>query len=732
MNPFALSGFLTGIASLTMGGFVLFKAPEKPLNRIWAVFTIAVAVWGFGGGWIGLNRDPTSSFLVWRLIYAFGVSWIPVLFYHLVLHLCQLQNDAAHKKRLLAQYLIVAALVPIFLFSQSALAGVRLLPETTIDYVTAGPLLWPYLLWWVGLTGYVHWLVFQIYRRAGGVQRNQLRYFFIAFLLSYSTGSLCYLPAFGVDVYPYGNFGIMFYPVIVTYAIGTYRLMDIQTVIHKTIAWAAMSSLLVVPTCVILVMSQGLLGDVPPVLQALFIGVVLLLILPYSRWLQPNIDHLFQRRRKDLGLALQTIAHEMSNLGLDVLVDHIVAMFRETLYVSDIGIFIWDGKNHRFQKVNGAPVAGDELRLNQMMAADPTALDWMREVNSVLIRDEFLPQLSSDAMRDVAAGYFHRFGAQIILPFIHETTVIGLIHLGAKHNLQPFSGVETEFLSTFRDQIAPVLRNSILYEDIQVLTHELRQWTTELEARVDTRTADLVHTNLALEGAFQQLKEYDEMKDAFFANINHEMRIPLTMILPPMDALLNQRLGALTAEQTQSLQGIHNQTRRLLHLVNKILYLAKLDAGAMSLSPQKADLTEFVQKMTDSFAPYAAEKSLTLRFERRGDLPEFYFDMEKIERALSSLIFNALKHTHQGSVVVSCGPDAQGALIVVTDTGIGIPTATLPKLFRRHFGGGSRAGSDLAIVKSIIDLHHGQVGVASTEGQGTTFSMTLPVMLDLK
>jgi len=599
--------------------------------------------------------------------------------------------------------------------------------------VTAGPLLWPYLFWWVGLTVYTHWLVFQIYRRAGGVKRNQLRYFFVASLLGYSTGSLCYLPAFGVDVYPYGNFGIMLYPIIMTYAIGTHRLMDIQTVVHKTIAWAVMSSLLVLPTCAVLVLSQGWLGDLPPALQSLVIGTALLLILPYSRWLQPQIDHLFQRRRQDLNLVLQTLARDMNHLkNLDVLVNYITEMARETLYVSDIGVFIWDGKNNRFQKVNSAPVAGDELRLNQMIAADPAALAWMRLVNRVLVRDEVISPAAADAVRDAATDYFHRFGVQVVLPLIHETTVIGLIHLGPKTNLKPFSDVETAFLSTFRDQIMPVLRNSILYEDIHALTHELRQWTVELEGRVDTRTQDLAESNRALEGAFQKLKEYDEMKDTLFANISHEMRVPLTVILSSLDALLGRRLGALTAEQAQSLKGVHAQARRLLNLVNNILYISKLDAGEMALSPQKADLAGLAQEVTDSFATYAAEKSLTLRFERRGDLPAFYFDMEKIERVLVNLIFNALQHTHQGGMTVSCGPDAQGARIEVTDTGVGIPTADIPKLFRRYFGGGASRGSGLglAIVKSIVDLHQGQVDVSTTEGHGTTFSITLPIALD--
>ena len=94
MNPFALSGLLTGISSLAFGYFVYWKGNHRPLNRLWFIFTVSVAVWGFGGMWIALAPTPNQALWAWRLALACGVLWIPILFYHFVHAFCKLPGRA--------------------------------------------------------------------------------------------------------------------------------------------------------------------------------------------------------------------------------------------------------------------------------------------------------------------------------------------------------------------------------------------------------------------------------------------------------------------------------------------------------------------------------------------------------------------------------------------------------------------------------------------------------------
>src|SRR6187551_1499974 len=109
MNPFALSGLLTGLSSLAFGSFVYWKGAHRPLNRLWFMFTMSVAVWGVGGMWIALAPTPNQALLAWRLSFACGVVWIPILFHHFIYAFCDLHG----RSFLIAAYAIGIAVFPV-------------------------------------------------------------------------------------------------------------------------------------------------------------------------------------------------------------------------------------------------------------------------------------------------------------------------------------------------------------------------------------------------------------------------------------------------------------------------------------------------------------------------------------------------------------------------------------------------------------------------------------------
>ncbi len=245
MNPFALSGLLTGLTSLAMGAFVLAKDTTNRLNQLWYLFTGAVAVWGFGGMWIALEQTESTALLAWRVAFAFGVVWIPILFYHFVTIFCELRQK--QHGLLLLNYAVGLAFFPFILFSPVFFGGVRFVFSSFYYSIPGSPLFHLFFVWWIWLVCFAHYQVFKRYQDASGIKRNQFKYFFIAFSLSYSTGMLDYLPIFGIDLYPYGNFGIILYPIITTYAIAKYRLMDITVVVNKGLGYSLLLALILLP-----------------------------------------------------------------------------------------------------------------------------------------------------------------------------------------------------------------------------------------------------------------------------------------------------------------------------------------------------------------------------------------------------------------------------------------------------------------------------------------------------
>ena len=159
MNPFALSGLLTGLTSLAFGYFVYSKGKTRLLNRLWFLFTASVAVWGLGGMWIGLARTESEALWAWRLAFACGVLWIPILFYHFVCVFCGLSR----RKSLVFCYSLSALFFPL-IFTDMFFSGVRL-AFASFYYSRPGPFLFPFfVLWWIGIVLYSHYELLRAYR----------------------------------------------------------------------------------------------------------------------------------------------------------------------------------------------------------------------------------------------------------------------------------------------------------------------------------------------------------------------------------------------------------------------------------------------------------------------------------------------------------------------------------------------------------------------------------------
>ena len=268
MNLFALSGLLTGISSLALGYFVYWKGAHRPLNRLWFIFTISVAVWGFGGMWIALAPTPNQALWAWRLSFACGVVWIPIFFHHFVHTFCNLPGQTF----LIFAYATGIAVLPLC-FTNLFFSDVRF-AFSSFYYCLPGAIFPFFTLWWVMLVVYSHYQLYKMHRVTSGLKRRQIEYFFLATAIGYAGGSLDYLPIFGVDLYPYGNFAIVFYPIIMTYAIVQYRLMDIAVVVNKGLAYGLMLVLILIPMYLAIFFTQRITIYAIPLLLASFLVFV--------------------------------------------------------------------------------------------------------------------------------------------------------------------------------------------------------------------------------------------------------------------------------------------------------------------------------------------------------------------------------------------------------------------------------------------------------------------------
>jgi signal transduction histidine kinase len=229
-----------------------------------------------------------------------------------------------------------------------------------------------------------------------------------------------------------------------------------------------------------------------------------------------------------------------------------------------------------------------------------------------------------------------------------------------------------------------------------------------------------------------KLRELDQIKGRFFANISHELRTPLTLLIAPLETLL--RRFHLDLETKDLLVTMHSNGMRLLKLINDLLDLVRLESGRMETKLEPVDVAEFIRAIASAARQVATDKRLRLESVIDPGVGTVMVDRDKLDKIILNLVFNALKFTPSGGrVELRAERKGEQFLLTVTDTGMGISEKNLPHVFDRFWqadGSSKRKyqgmGIGLALVKELAEVQGGEVTVQSEEAKGTTFSVSLP------
>ncbi|MCK5794979.1 MAG: response regulator, partial [Anaerolineales bacterium] len=237
----------------------------------------------------------------------------------------------------------------------------------------------------------------------------------------------------------------------------------------------------------------------------------------------------------------------------------------------------------------------------------------------------------------------------------------------------------------------------------------------------------------------EKLKELDQLKTRFFANISHEFRTPLTLILGPVGKMLSKLKGS---EYDQDLNLMQRQVKRLLELVTQLLDLSKLEAGKMKIQVSQRNIVPLLKGLTLSFASLAEREKITLSFNTELEDIQIFVEKEAITKIINNLLSNAFKFIEPGgNIQVNVTTNIESDLsdegeicISITDDGIGIPAERLERVFERFYQVDNSetreregTGIGLALTRELVELHKGSIEVTSQEGEGTTFTICLPL-----
>jgi signal transduction histidine kinase len=235
----------------------------------------------------------------------------------------------------------------------------------------------------------------------------------------------------------------------------------------------------------------------------------------------------------------------------------------------------------------------------------------------------------------------------------------------------------------------------------------------------------------------EALEQIDKAKTVFFSNISHEFRTPLTLILSPLEELINQHNGSLAVADKQNIETAHRNALRLLKLVNTLLDFSRIESGRQQASYTLTDIVGFTKKLTANFQSVMEKAGLQLIVKTGEADQPVYVDRSMWEKIVFNLLSNAFKYTLKGCVTVEIGAEENFAVLKIKDTGVGIPESELPHMFERFhrvqqvtgrtFEG---TGIGLSLIKELVLLHKGEISVESELNVGSTFTVKIPLGKD--
>ncbi len=412
-----------------------------------------------------------------------------------------------------------------------------------------------------------------------------------------------------------------------------------------------------------------------------------------------------------------------STLDVDKLVTSVLTLLVERQAFTRLLLLLYEPRRGVVYSMRSAGLPEDHVRiLSHMELAVPDDAGLLARV---LLRGEsfhahtvdaaaaLLPPGAADAARALGITSF------VVAPLKTMPAVVGLI--AGDRGAQPSTEADLHLLTTIASQMAIALENARAYRELELLTRNL-------EERVRDRTQELEQAN-------ERLREMDHLKSAFVSVVSHELRTPMTSIKGYVENMLQGLTGGLSEKQVHYLNRMKLNVERLTRLINDLLDLSRIEMGRLELRRASVCIRDLSADVLESCQPLAQEKGITLQSQFPPTLPPVSADRDKLTQVLTNLIQNAIKFTpEQGQVRVEVRQREDGFIqLNVIDTGAGIPSDELDKIFQRFYRSPSApstaqgAGLGLTIAKNLVEMHGGRIWATSTVGSGSCFSFTIPM-----
>jgi signal transduction histidine kinase len=724
MTFFSLSGILISLGSLLMSILALYHGKNRPSTKIWGYFCLFCTFWGFGCFLVSGAANVEDAYVGWQVAYV-GAIFLPVLYFHFVYEYIGLKC----KKLLIFLYLLGCVFLFINFFRKELLFG-------ELKYVFNEF----YCFYWVNkksvifLIFYIlfHWmlllcsffLLLKEFVFSNGIRRNQLKYFITGSMGGFVGGHLFFLVVFGINLYPYANYLIVIYPLIIGYGVVKYRLMDINIVFTRTGIFVAVYSLVLGLPFAIAFLGQDRLISmfhenwwIFPLVSSTVLATAGPFIYLYIQ--KRAEDKLLQEQRSYQSTLRQASLGMGRIKDLKKLLQLIVHIVARAVRLEHCEIYLLHESSNQFvlKAFKGKRVQGNDF---SVIPASASIVQELKKIEEPLIYEEIKQRAQDSAehhMCDIEQ-IMRGIDAALVVPSFIEDRLIAIVVLGKKRSGKLYSQDDLAVFSILANQSALAIENAQFYEDMKK-THE-QLFRAEKMATIGTMADGLSH------------------------QINNRLHAMGFIAGDALDTINLKKkdnwpsdIKETIDELKHALDRIQDNVKRGGEVVEGLLkYTRKGEEGF-----QPVDFDKLVDSAIEmaQFKIKAGEVEIIKNYN--GVAP-IYGNFTQLQEVLFNIIDNSYDAVMQrknelkednfkGAITISTAPRGKRVEIILRDNGMGVKEEDVNKLFTPFFttklSSKKGTGLGLYVIRKIIeDNHGGKVEFLSRYKIGSETHLLLP------
>ena len=722
LNHYAIAPLLTSLSAFVLASFVYFKNRKSKINRIFALYSLVIAVWSFCQGLLFYAQGPEdrAMALLWARLLHCSAFFIPTLFLHFILIF--LDEIKRRKNALILPYVISFSLLPI---CQTRLFIKDMVPKFSFRYIVdPGPVYSFCLLFFVGYVGYGLYKLFKAYRAFSGIRANQTKYLLWGSLFGYMGGSINFLWVFNIRLYPLNPFGIYTVPLyvfVVAYAIVKHRLMDINVAITRgTVFTAVYAFVLATPLAVGYWGKAYLFNRIGE--NWWFVPVGLALVLAS---LGPTV-YGFIRRKTEAALFserqkyqknLIALAKQMTlTKDLRSLLVLIIRNVTREIGISHARIYVLDKKTEEYvREVHYGKERrrqfGDSLSRNAPLIR---MLTRGRDIGP-LLKEEVIShfEVNEPEHLEEVKKQLRSMGASLLLPAFIGEGLIAFLVLGTKRSKEIYAPDDLDMFKILSGQAALAIENAQFYQELK-----------------ESQAAMLQAAKLSSIGELA-------------AGFAHQIDNPLAIISCEAELCIRDLKDLLgkenlsEEEKKKILEAIKHRQAAIMEMVQRGAELVQRIEGYAKPSDKDFEATDLSSIIEDALglAQYQiSQGAITVTKDIPGDLPRIKGIGVQLQQAFLNMVINACEAMagKKGELTISArvaDENPSNVEIVLADNGRGIPKENLRRIFDIFFTtkGPQGTGMGLSMAYRIIKDHNGDIHVNSKVGEGTQFTVFLPI-----